>query len=102
MGARLDLHALLKALAGEGWNVYFVEPETVAMEYPCIRYERDYRAVQHANGKPYTGRWRYLVTVIDYDEESDVLEKIAALPLCVFDRHFTAENLNHDTFQLYF
>jgi len=45
---------------------------------------------------------RYQVTVIDADPDSIIPEKIEALPMCTFDRQFTADNLYHDVFSLYF
>lgn len=101
MGQRLQLQALLVSTA-EIDNVYFQPPPTVKMEYPCIVYHRDYEMVNHANNVPYKLRKRYLITVIDRNPDGDIGDKIAALPLCVFDRFYTADNLNHDVYKLFF
>jgi hypothetical protein len=101
MGQRLQLQALLASTA-EIDNVYFQPPPTVQMEYPCIVYHRDYEMVNHANNAPYKRRKRYLITVIDRDPDSEIGDKIATLPLCVFDRFYTADNLNHDVYKLFF
>jgi hypothetical protein len=42
------------------------------------------------------------VTVIDEDPDSPTVGKAAALAACRFDRHFEADNLNHDVFSIYF
>lgn len=101
MARRLELQNLLTDILGSD-NVYFQPPPTVQMEYPCIVYHRDYELTQHADDKPYKQRKRYLVTVIDRDPDSGIPDKIAALPLCVYDRFYTADNLNHDVYKLFF
>ena len=101
MGTRQELHNILLALLGSN-NVYFQPPPTVKMIYPCIVYKRDYAKTEFADNKPYSHKKRYLVTYLDSDPDSDIPEKIAALPTCVFDRFYTADNLNHDVYKLFF
>ena len=45
---------------------------------------------------------QYDVMVIDKNPDSEILSKIAALPLCKHNRHYTLNNLNHDVFTLYY
>ena len=45
---------------------------------------------------------RYQVTVIYKNPDSDLPHRLAMLPMCTHDRHFTADNLNHDIFNLYY
>lgn len=99
MGQRTDLHELLLQLAP---NVYFQAPPDDKMQYPCIVYARDNADVKHAGNRPYSHKWRYQVTLIDRSPENNILDKVAALPLCAYNRHFKANNLNHDVFVLYF
>jgi hypothetical protein len=101
MGQRLDLQALLVDILGTK-NVYFQPPPTIQMEYPCIVYHRDYEQRNHADDIPYRRRWRYMVTVIDRDPDSPIPDKISQLPLCSYDRFYTADNLNHDVYKLFF
>ncbi len=101
MGRRLELQQLLKDLLGSD-NVYFQPPATVEMKYPAIVYHRDDVQTNHANDKPYHIRKRYQVMVIDPNPDSPIPDLVAALPLCEFDRFYTADNLNHDTFKLFF
>lgn len=101
MGQRLELHGLLSRILGTN-QVYFQPPPTVNMEYPCIVYRRDYEKAEHADDRPYARRKRYQVVVIDTDPDSIIPDQIAELPLCSFDRFYTADNLNHDVFKLFF
>lgn len=101
MGQRLDLHQILKDLLGSA-HVYFQPPPNVEMTYPAIVYKLDYAQTNFADDNPYRYEKRYLVTVIDRNPDSDIPDKIAALPLCIFDRFFTTSNLNHFVFKLFF
>lgn len=99
MAPRLELQALLEELAP---NVYFQPPANVQMQYPCIVYKRDYAQTRFADNSPYSHTKRYMVTVIDRDPDSAIPDQVAALPLCIFNRFYTADNLNHDVFNLFF
>lgn len=101
MAQRLELQDILVDILGSD-NVYFQPPPTVKMEYPCIVYHRDYELSEFADDFPYKRRKRYMVTVIDRDPDSDIPDKVAGLPLCVYDRFYTADNLNHDVYKLFF
>lgn len=72
------------------------------MQYPCIIYKRDYMDTKFSNNKPYKHKKRYQVIVVDADPDSVIHEKVAALPLCSYDRFYTADNLNHDVYNLFF
>jgi len=101
MAQRHELQTLLINILGTK-DVYFQPPPNVLMNYPCIVYHRDYELVNHADDLVYKRRKRYLVTVIDRNPDSVVPDKISELPLCVYDRFFTADNLNHDVYKLFF
>ena len=101
MGLRTDLQVLLENLLGSR-NVYFQAPSNLQMSYPCIVYTRDNVKTEYADNRSYSFVKRYLVTVIDKNPDSPIPDKIAALPMCSFSRYYTAENLHHDVFTLYF
>jgi hypothetical protein len=101
MAQRADLQEILVGILGSE-QVYFQPPSTIKMSYPCIVYRRDYRVSNFADNIPYETRKRYQVTVIDEDPDSEIPDKVAQLPMCLFDRFFTADNLNHDIFKLFF
>jgi hypothetical protein len=99
MGQRLDLHALLITFTE---NVYFQPPENIQLEYPCIIYKRDFAETKFADDKPYNHVLRYMVTVIDRDPDSDIPDKVASMPMSLFNRFYTADDLNHDVFNVFF
>lgn len=93
------LQTLLETLSA---NTYFQPPGNLVMEYPCIRYKLDDEEAVYADNVPYRRTKKYQLTVIDRDPDSELREKVAGLPLCSFDRHYTADNLNHYVFTIYF
>lgn len=101
MPLRTDLQTLLEGTLGTD-SVYFQPPTTVKMVYPCIVYARSNADTRFANNLPYLYIQRYQLTLIAKDPDSDVVGKIAMLPMCIFDRHYTADNLNHDVFNIFF
>lgn len=101
MGSRLDLHTVLTTVLGSD-HVYFQPPESIQMEYPCIVYSRQNLNTLFADNVPYTTEKQYAVTVIDPDPDSLIPDKVAKLPKCRFSRHFTADNLNHELYNLFF
>lgn len=101
MASRLELHEVLCKLLGSR-NVYFQPPASVKMQYPAIVYERSDIQTIHANNDTYLQSLQYQVTVIDKNPDSEIVTKVSQLPKCRFDRHYAADNLNHDVFTLYF
>lgn len=83
-------------------NVYFQPPESVKLRYPCIIYSRDSEKTDFANDKPYQHKIQYMVIVIDPNPDSVLLEEVAMLPTSTFIRHYTADNLNHDVYNIYY
>lgn len=100
MDKRLQLQGLLESILGSG-NVYFQPPANVQMNYPAIVYMRDYAVSEFAGNATYRHTKRYMVTVIDRNPDSEIPDKVATLPMCIFSRHYAADNLNHDTYSLY-
>ena len=101
MGTRLELQLLLESILGSR-NVYFQPPETVKMSYPCIVYQRNNEVSLFADNLPYLHDKQYILTVIDKNPDSIIPDKIAKLPRSHYDHHFTADNLNHDVFTIYY
>jgi len=99
MGQRLDLHQILLAMTS---NVYFQPPTNVRLQYPCIVYHRDFADTKFADDEPYNHTKRYQIMVIDQDPDSEIPDKVAALPMSLFNRFFTADDLNHDVYNVYF
>lgn len=99
MGPRLTLHQLLETFAE---HVYFQPPTNIQLKYPCIIYNRDYADTKFADDIPYSNIKRYMVTVIDQNPDSDIPDKIASMPMTLFNRFYTADELNHDVYVVYF
>jgi hypothetical protein len=99
MGSRLQLHQLLETFTP---NVYFQPPVNVQLKYPCIIYRRDFAQTEFADNQPWKHTLRYSVTIIDQDPDSDIPSKVAEMPMSLFNRFFTADNLNHDVYNVYF
>lgn len=101
MGNRVDLQNILESILGSR-NVYFQPPESVKLQYPCIVYKRNSGNTDFADNSPYKLRMRYQIIVVDKDPDSKILDKVANLPMCMYDRHYTADNLNHDVYNIYY
>ena len=101
MSRRLELQTILENILGSD-HVYFQPPKNVEMDYPCIKYSLAFLKTEFANDNPYNHRVQYIVTVIDKDPDSIIPLKLAMLPTCMFDRHYVADNLNHDVFNIYY
>lgn len=100
-GRRTLLQSLLEDILGSR-NVYYQPPPSIRMQYPAIVYKRDSDDTKFANNETYRRTKRYQVTVIDLNPDSDIPDRVAELPLCSFNRFYTADNLNHDVFNLFF
>lgn len=99
---RLELHDILCDLLGSD-HVYFQPPESVRLSYPCIIYSRENGDSQFADNTTYAFSYRYQLIYIDRNPDSDFpVRLLSKLPKCVYDRHFTADNLNHEVFKLYY
>lgn len=101
MEHRLDVHEYLIEQSGTS-HVYFQPPENVRLQYPAIVYFRSQHYKLHADNDFYHGEIGYDVTVIDLDPDSEIVAKFMKLPMCRWNRHFVADNLNHDVFTLYY
>jgi hypothetical protein len=100
MAPRLELQTKLEEILGSQ-NVYFQPPANVQMQYPCIVYSRDNSDATFAGNELYRYVKKYQVTHISRDPDSSIPDQVAALPMCTFNRFYTADNLNHDVFYLY-
>lgn len=101
MASRLQLQSELEELLGSR-NVYFQPPASVQMRYPAIVYSRSDIENKHADDSVYNQTYFYELIVIDEDPDSEIVSKVSKLPTCRFDRHYTADNLNHDVFTIYY
>lgn len=101
MKKQQNLQKMFEQILGSR-NVYYQPPSTIQMNYPAIVYSRSNIQNTFADDSVYTQSYAYEVTVIDRDPNSEIVEKVSALPMCKFDRHFITSNLNHDVFTLHY
>lgn len=97
---RFELHELLLSLGTP--NVYFQPPEGIKINYPAVVYSRSPADTSFADDLPYLVTRRYQVTVIDEDPDSEIVDKAFSLPATIHSRHYTADGLNHDVFEIYY
>lgn len=99
---RKELHRILSEVLGSN-NVYFQPPEGKRLSYPCVVYSRNYANTKYADNRTYAFRYRYKITYIDSNPDSDFVERLGQrLPMCIFDQHYTADNLNHEVLNVYY
>lgn len=102
MARRLKLQEELEEVLGSK-SVYFQPPESIKLMYPCIIYKLDTTRMIFADNSPYHSTPRYTVTLIDRDPDSDIHEKMLnSFNMCSHNRTFTADNLYHYVYELYF
>lgn len=101
MAERIELHSLLQELLGSN-NVYYQPPESIKMQYDAIRYSKKTITSQYANDRKYMMRDCYELIVISRLPDNPVIKKLLELPYCSYDRHYIADNLNHDVLTIYY
>lgn len=98
---RLELHEIFCDILGSR-EAYFQAPDSKGMNYPAIVYELNGIPSLYANDGVYLSGRQYSATLIDRDPDSPLVDRIAALPACRFDRYYKADNLNHWVFVLHY
>ena len=83
-------------------HVYYQPPSNHAMEYPAIRYSRADIQTRHADNAVYSATNKYELIVIAKRPDCPIVEELLQLEYCSYDRHYTANNLHHDVFTVYF
>lgn len=101
MGERVDLQTIFEDLLGSD-SVHFQQPSNVSLVYPTIIYKLDDISTDYADNSSYRRTKRYQVTLIDYDPDSPIVDRLLDLPTAAFDRAFAADQLNHFVIDLYF
>ena len=102
MASRLELHEELCEVLGSR-NVYFMTPESVKMQYDAIRYALGGKDLKRANNKIYKSTNQYDGVVITRNPDTDLPDKLLArFEMINFGRPYTADNLNHYPFTLYY
>ncbi len=102
MASRLELHNELCGLLGSD-HVYFQPPSSVRLVYPCIIYHLSNIQDRRADDMAYTLTNGYEVMYIDKNPDNTMkTQMIEHFQKCRFNRFYTADNLNHYVFVLYY
>lgn len=102
MAERLTLHEELCKLLGSR-NVYFQTPESVKMNYDAIRYQLGGKDIIRANDGIYRKVNRYEGVIITRNPDTTLPDEfLEHFKLCSLGRPYTADNLNHYPFTLYY
>lgn len=102
MADRLDLHEELCEILGSR-NVYFQAPASVKMQYDAIRYELSDKDLKRANNGIYKMTNQYSGVIITRDPDTIIPDELLNhFKMCSFGRPYTADNLNHYPFTLYY
>ncbi len=96
---RLKLQEELSKL---GVPVYFQPPTGLKMEYPCLRYTLTKDSSQRAANGRYIKHYAWQLIYISDRPIDPILEVIADLPMCTFDRKYNQDGLSHTAYTLYY
>lgn len=99
--SRVELHHKLEAILGSE-NVYFDPPEDFKLKYPCIVYYLEGLFDRPADNVTYHRMHRYNMTFITEDPEDPIAEDLADMRYCNLDRPFTASDMMHFSYTIYY
>lgn len=95
---RQDLQNYLKTLTT---NVYFQPPENLKIKYPCIIYSRTRIDGTFANNDVYKLDHAYQLVYVHSNPDDPLIDVLAQLPTCRFQREYVSDQLYHDVFIIY-
>lgn len=101
MASRSDLHKKLVGILGSE-HCYYQPPESLKMQYPCIRYKRIKIDTKKADNINYQKANKYEVIVISRSPDHKAIDSLLELPYCSHDGYYISDGLNHDAFTLYY
>lgn len=98
---RADLDRILRTTLGTS-NVYFDPPESFKLKYPCIIYSFEGNADMHADNKTYYRYKRYSMLYITQNADDQMADTLSDLSFCKLARSYTANNLYHYAFEIFY
>lgn len=102
MADRANLQTELEIILGSR-NVYFTPPPSIRMQYDAIRYELGGKDLKRANDRIYLNTNQYSGVVITKNPDTPIPDKILShFEMVSFGRPYTADNLYHYPFTLYY
>lgn len=100
MGNRLALQAKLKTIAPRAW---YQKPPANQMTYPCFVYKSIEPKVVYANNHGYLRIPGYEVLYISDTENDQIFDRmLEEFPYCTCGRKYTADQLYHYPFTIYY
>lgn len=106
MDRRLQLDNELREVLQEALgyvHLYFQPPESVHMNYDCIRYKEVSFVVRYADNRAHVIHTEYQVIVISRNPDSPIPRMIQErFPMCRAGRKYVADNLYHFPFTIYY
>lgn len=102
MANRLYLHEELCEILGSR-NVYFQPPSSISMKYDAIRYELSGKDLKRANNHIYSDINRYDGVIITKNPDSIIPDELLYhFEMASLGKPYTADNLNHFPFTIYY
>lgn len=102
MASRLNLHEELCTILGTR-NVYFNPPESLRLQYDCIKYSMTGMHSKRADDFAYGNTKQYTLVVMSKSPSCDIPEKILEhFPMARFDRQYAYDELYHTIILLYY
>lgn len=98
---RLKLDKLLRDTLGST-QVYYQPPESVQMEYPCIRYNMAKVPVDYADDGVYLIRAKYIVTYITTEPDDEMKESLVMALKTPVIQIYAADGLYHYVYEVYY
>lgn len=98
---RVRLHHYLENVLGSN-KVYFQPPESVKMQYPCIRYNLAKVPVIHADDKVYLTNPKYVIVYITTQPDDDMrytLVNSLGVPII---QTYAKDGLYHYIYEFYY
>lgn len=102
MNRRPELTPIFKALL-KNENVYFQPPESLKMQFPCIRYKLSDIKTWKANNKLYNHMQCYEVVYITREPDNELVDNILkAFDFIEFSSVMVVDNLYHYRYKLFY
>lgn len=95
---RMTLQRFLKTKTA---NVYFQPDTNIKLKFPCIVYSRTRLNSTFANDEVYKLDHGYKLVYIHSDPDDPLVDEIAKIPKCRFQREYSVDGLYHDEYIIY-
>lgn len=101
MHTRLETQTMLETVLGTT-NVYFQPDSKVRLQYPCAIYNVAKPNMKYADNGVHLKFSHYRVTIVSKDPDDPKAFALENLPHCAMANWYSADNLNHWVYDLYY